>query len=303
MRASLLHSKVRLASILVLGLGLSACGDGPQGSVSAASCASKETVAALAEIIFDDVRKNYSGEVKYVNDMAKMFTAEVEMPTLEKIDKDVKKAECEGRIILKIATPYYEAFNREKTLSADVGYTVQPSADGSGFVYTLGGYEEVLRLLIQGVSNIAEKSKPNELISANSVNKDIAHSSGNDISNISEALSPDQADSSNFWSHNGSVVKLYASGNKRSFYYEKPRAGLPVSEGQLLFYGFRDGANYTGTANRFSSKCGTVSYAVSGTVAPSQTMIRLTGMAPKRDQNCNIVGEFKDELVFQFLHQ
>jgi hypothetical protein len=108
---------------------------------------------------------------------------------------------------------------------------------------------------------------------------------------------------SNVWSHNGSTVTLYASGESRSFYYRIPRSGLPVSPGQLLFNGRRIGDEYSGVAYRFSSDCGPISYQVNGYVHANQTTITMSGLAPRRDSNCNVVGTFNDELRFDLLRQ
>ena len=51
------------------------------------------------------------------------------------------------------------------------------------------------------------------------------------------------------WNHNGSVMRLKASGNQRWFYYEKPRTVLRaagVRRGTLLFSGRKNGNWYSG---------------------------------------------------------
>jgi len=108
------------------------------------------------------------------------------------------------------------------------------------------------------------------------------------------------ASAESFWTHNGSRMRLEADGDGRRMYYDVPRESLPVESGTLLFEGARDGADYSGTAYRFSSKCGPASYAVSGRVSDDEREIVLRGKAPKRDDNCNVVGEFADRLIFKF---
>jgi hypothetical protein len=133
---------------------------------------------------------------------------------------------------------------------------------------------------------------------------DVAAAAGaGDFEDIDSPLPPNPEFNNNVWTHNGSTVRLYASGVRRTFYYEAPRSGLPVEAGQLLFYGSREGDTYFGKAYRFSSKCGEVSYEVAGKVHPSQTVINLSGNAPKRDEQCNVIGTFVDRLKFELLHQ
>jgi hypothetical protein len=130
-----------------------------------------------------------------------------------------------------------------------------------------------------------------------------ASAGAGDFEDIDSPLPPNPEFNNNVWTHNGSTVRLYASGVRRTFYYEAPRSGLPVEAGQLLFYGSREGDTFFGKAYRFSSKCGEVSYEVTGKVHPSQTAINLSGNAPKRDEQCNVIGTFVDSLKFELLHQ
>ena len=130
-----------------------------------------------------------------------------------------------------------------------------------------------------------------------------ASAGGGYFEDIDSPLPPNAEFNNNVWTHNGSTVRLYASGVRRTFYYEAPRSGLPVEAGQLLFYGSREGETFFGKAYRFSSKCGEVSYEVTGKVHPSQTVINLSGNAPKRDEQCNVIGTFVDRLKFELLHQ
>jgi len=58
------------------------------------------------------------------------------------------------------------------------------------------------------------------------------------------------------WSHSGSVVRLEAYENRRYFYYEEPKNGLPAISGTLLFEGTRSGTDYSGTAYRLFKNCG-----------------------------------------------
>ena len=110
------------------------------------------------------------------------------------------------------------------------------------------------------------------------------------------------------WNHNGSVMRLVASGNQRWFYYEVPRQAMVnqgVTPGTLLFNGFKNGNTYNGTARVFSRHCpgAPLEYSVSGPVRPDQLQVTVYGTRPVMNQ-CQPTGQFKtDTLVFTYMHQ
>jgi len=108
------------------------------------------------------------------------------------------------------------------------------------------------------------------------------------------------------WNHNGSVMRLEASGNNRWFTYENPRQVLRnagVRRGTLLFNGRKQGNWYTGTARRFSKFCpGTpLEYFVEGPVRGDQLQVTVRGAREIYEQ-CNPTGRFaNDVLVFTYI--
>lgn len=106
------------------------------------------------------------------------------------------------------------------------------------------------------------------------------------------------------WSHNGSVMKLAATGASRHFYYEQPTLGIlkqGVKRGTLLFDGTRSGSTYSGTARIFSRQCGTFRYKVAGTVGEDQKSLTLFGKAPRLTKSCIVAGYRDDILYFNLL--
>ena len=68
-------------------------------------------------------------------------------------------------------------------------------------------------------------------------------------------LTAPSANADSCWNHNGSLMRLKASGDQRWMYYEAPREVLRragVKRGTLLFDGWKRGNSYTGSARRFS---------------------------------------------------
>lgn len=106
------------------------------------------------------------------------------------------------------------------------------------------------------------------------------------------------------WDHNGSVMRLRASGNARAFYYEVPRTSLysvGIQPGTLLFDGVKDGDWYSGTARVFSAGCEPLEYAVEGPVRPDQLQVTVTGERPVYSQ-CQFTGDYTtDVLTFTYL--
>jgi hypothetical protein len=104
------------------------------------------------------------------------------------------------------------------------------------------------------------------------------------------------------WNHNGSMMRLVASGIKRKFVYEVPRKELlavGVTKGTLLFKGKNVGNFYSGTAYVFS-ECGATPYNVSGPVSDDQRQVSLFGRAPVVDRTCRVYDYKEDALVFKF---
>jgi len=108
------------------------------------------------------------------------------------------------------------------------------------------------------------------------------------------------------WTHNGSMVDLISIGHSRTYFYQTPRPELAdagVRAGTLLFEGESSDQQYFGTAYRFSSTCGQISYRVTGPILDNHERVALAGRAPRIDSNCNVTGSFEDNLEFRLAKQ
>ena len=117
------------------------------------------------------------------------------------------------------------------------------------------------------------------------------------------SATPSSADSC--WMHNGSLMRLVARGNQRWFYYERPRSGLAVGVGTLLFNGRKQGNWYSGTARVFSKYCpgAPLPYRVEGPVASNQLRVTVRG-SREVHRRCRPTGRWKrDTLVFTYSHR
>lgn len=108
------------------------------------------------------------------------------------------------------------------------------------------------------------------------------------------------------WNHNGSLMRLKASGNQRWLYYENPRQALRnsgVRRGTLLFNGRKNGNWYSGTARRFSRFClgNPLEYYVEGPVRGDQLQVVVRGTREVH-KRCQPTGQMAtDELVFTYV--
>ena len=122
---------------------------------------------------------------------------------------------------------------------------------------------------------------------------------------VAATVAPAAADSC--WNHNGSIMRLQAQGNRRQFYYERPRGTLAragVQPGTLLFNGTKRGNSYEGTSRVFSRFCpgAPQEYYVQGPVSNNQLKVTLYGTRD-RFQRCEPTGTTTtDTLVFTYAY-
>ncbi len=125
---------------------------------------------------------------------------------------------------------------------------------------------------------------------------------------LSGVFSVGEARADSCWNHNGSLMRLKASGNLRWLYYENPRQVLRnagVQPGTLLFNGEKSGNWYSGIARRFSKYCpgNPLEYYVEGPVSPNQLKVTVQGTREVHNK-CVPTGEILvDVLVFTYVKQ
>jgi hypothetical protein len=122
------------------------------------------------------------------------------------------------------------------------------------------------------------------------------------------ALTATPASADSCWTHNGSLMRLKADGNRRWFLYEAPRPVLRnagVVNGTLLFEGVKRGNWYQGTARVFSRHCPGQPqvYAVEGPVRADQLQVTLSGQRNVNRQCHPSDRVTTDTLVFTYSHR
>ena len=140
---------------------LASCSSDRGQSTSAlrSACGDPDTYAALKSIVFEEARKRFDGDVKYVNSFEQGFTVNIETPVPISISEDIQRVECQGRMTLGVPAANYEEFGRDKALVQDVTYSAQAASNGGGFVYELGGFTTALERILIAASSIAEREQ------------------------------------------------------------------------------------------------------------------------------------------------
>lgn len=104
--------------------------------------------------------------------------------------------------------------------------------------------------------------------------------------------------SGTLWNHDGSTVRLEATGRGRRLYYVSLAPGAPAKAGDEAFEGVREGPVFSGLAFSFSENCPPDSYPVRGSVSADESVIKMHGKRPRRDAQCSVSGYGDDELTF-----
>jgi hypothetical protein len=119
--------------------------------------------------------------------------------------------------------------------------------------------------------------------------------------------SVDSSSLSSLWLHNCSVVGLVSDSKAgtRSFVYYQPKTSIfeLVRNDPILFKGSTSGGHYSGHAKTYSTKCGALSFAVSGPVQDHAgvPVVAVAGLRPRRDSKCNQISSKNETLVFKYL--
>jgi len=128
--------------------------------------------------------------------------------------------------------------------------------------------------------------------------------SSNDAGLQSSLPSGGPAPAGSYWKHDGSIMRLEATGPSRKFFFYKPsddqlQAGAKAES--LRFDGKISGKGYTGTAFLYSDKCGRSAFQVSGEIENNDGRVVLSGRSPQVDGDCREIGRSDQKLVFDLM--
>ncbi len=103
--------------------------------------------ASLKGVLFDKAIAQRRGDRSALDTLADFSFVRMENPVVTGWDPALDVTRCGGRMILEIPAGARQAFGGEQHLRADVDYTAQAAADGSGFVYQLTGAAPIIAQL------------------------------------------------------------------------------------------------------------------------------------------------------------
>jgi hypothetical protein len=121
----------------------------------AKTCASPETLQNVRDLILGDLFPSSDPSIKALGmdrigkdragqDMSSQSILRIDLPALDSFDKDTKKIECSGKVVVKWYLPFSSRLNNGQPKYADDDvkqgqYSIQPQAGGDGLIYSVDG--------------------------------------------------------------------------------------------------------------------------------------------------------------------
>ena len=126
-----------------------------------AACSSSTAYDRLKSILFDKALREHAGGPANLDSLAGYSVVRMENPIVTGSDPALDITRCKGNLVLQIPPGAERAFGGERYLRANIDYTAQPAADGSGFVYLLWGGEPIVaRLTSFNMTSMAYRPPP-----------------------------------------------------------------------------------------------------------------------------------------------
>jgi uncharacterized protein YecT (DUF1311 family) len=108
------------------------------------ACASEGTYDRLKELVFDEAARIRNSDPRNLDPLAAGSLVRMEDPIVKSRDEDLNVTVCTGKFILELPPGVENAFDGMRRVSADVEYSAQAAADGSGLVYQMDGAEPII---------------------------------------------------------------------------------------------------------------------------------------------------------------
>jgi uncharacterized protein YecT (DUF1311 family) len=108
------------------------------------ACASAGTYERLKELVFDEAARIRNADARNLDPLAAGSVVRMEQPLVKSRDEDLNVTVCTGNFILELPPGAENAFDGMRRVSAEVEYSAQAAADGSGMVYQMDGAEPII---------------------------------------------------------------------------------------------------------------------------------------------------------------
>jgi hypothetical protein len=125
------------------------------------TCASEATYDRLKEVVFDEAARIRNGDPRNLDPIAAGSLVRMEKPLVKSRDDKLNVTVCTGHFILELPPGAENAFDGKRRVEADIEYSAQAAADGSGLVYQMDGAEPIIyRLAAFGLAPGAVAAAP-----------------------------------------------------------------------------------------------------------------------------------------------
>jgi hypothetical protein len=125
------------------------------------TCGSEATYDRLKEVVFDEAARIRNGDPRNLDPIAAGSMVRMERPLVKSRDEKLNVTVCTGHFILELPPGAENAFDGKRRVEADIEYSAQAAADGSGLVYQMDGAEPIIyRLAAFGLAPGAVAAAP-----------------------------------------------------------------------------------------------------------------------------------------------
>lgn len=109
-----------------------------------AACSSPATYDRLKQVAFDEAIRIRNADPVNLDILSTHAVVRMERPVVKSRDETLDVTVCSGRFVLELPPGAERAFGGERRLIAEVEYSAQGAADGSGLVYHIKGAEPII---------------------------------------------------------------------------------------------------------------------------------------------------------------
>jgi hypothetical protein len=109
-----------------------------------AACSSPATYDRLKQVAFDEAIQIRNADPANLDLLSTYSVVRMERPIVKSRDEALDVTVCSGRFVLEIPPGAERAFGGQRRLAAEVEYSAQGAADGSGLVYQIKGAEPII---------------------------------------------------------------------------------------------------------------------------------------------------------------
>lgn len=128
-------------------------------------CGSNATYQTIKEIMFDEAVDQLDGDPVPINNLRRSAAVTMKFPRVTGSQPDLERTDCAGRLVIGIPPAARRAFDDERELNADIEYSVQPAADGSGDIVMVDGIQFLVSRIVaaenfRAINKLASQGGP-----------------------------------------------------------------------------------------------------------------------------------------------